>query len=355
MKPTVIPLGAVASQRLRVRVASSEQEVFFTVAPIAAGEKLPARHHLEDGRRALNATIKEYVPDNSTAASWVTEFELFCGGQPTNELFADFCALVYYRTRIPKGQPGHLAVSSAATYLRYVTLKYKKYGHHPSFRAVETEAGSLGSAGKAPTAGEDHHNFLRTWFQSGPADELRLRGGAWLQTASGGRVVDVNRVRAGGITWGTKDGKIVSIRSLDWKWTKSIKRAKDGKTVFPPPQISDAIGPAPFSVKEWQSWCKREGNLTRPFSEYDTKAINAALRDLSQGFSERLTSTSLRDVYNRLVAEVCDNDATKMVQYTPHRSAKSLQSSYMSGRKISVRKTTVSKKAPVSEAKKKKK
>jgi hypothetical protein len=176
-----------------------------------------------------------------------------------------------------------------------------------------------------------------------------------LQTASGGRVVDVNRVRAGGITWGTKDGKIVSIRSLDWKWTKSIKRAKDGKTVFPPPQISDAIGPAPFSVKEWQSWCKREGNLTRPFSEYDTKAINAALRDLSQGFSERLTSTSLRDVYNRLVAEVCDNDATKMVQYTPHRSAKSLQSSYMSGRKISVRKTTVSKKAPVSEAKKKKK
>ena len=56
------------------------------------------------------------------------------------------------------------------------------------------------------------------------------------------------------------------------------------------------------------------GVVTQPFAEYDAESINEQLVVLSEGFSEKLLSTSLRDVYNRIAAECCNNDAEKMVK-----------------------------------------
>ena len=342
MLTTAVSLGSVSSQPLRIRVPSKEGETFLLhkTPSMEPKAKLPDRSNLDAGRSLLSAKIKEYVPDTTTAQEWCKCFESFCGDEPHSAaLFSDFCAMVYFRTTIPKGQPGRLEVSSVCTYLRYVVLKYKKYSVLPCFKAIETEAGSLGSQRKAPSACGEHLAKVQHWLQKGPAAKLKLRSAAWMQTTTGGRSIDVNRLRGGGLILENRQ-----VKSVDWKWTKSIKRPSDAKTVFPPRPIRDAVGPAPFTAAQWKLWSGQDG-MARPFATFTSAEVNDELEILSEGFDLKLTSTSLRDVYNRLVADFCDNDAEKMKQYTPHKSAKSLSSSYLSGRKVSIKKSAAKKSA----------
>ena len=337
-----VQLGPVSLQPLRIRIPSVHGD---TIVTVCGKSKLPSKDHLEAGRQALGKAIKEYVPETTTAKDWCKEFEIFCGSEPHSaELFSDFCALVYYRTTINKGVPGHLSVSSACTYLRYVTAKYKRYAAFPCFRAIETEAGSLGAYHKAPSVGDEHLQHLKLWFAQGPTDKQKVRCAAWLQTATGGRPIDISRLRCGGLVM---DG--AHVKSVEWKWTKSIKKAKDAKTVFPPKTLQEKIGPAPFDAKQWKAWGGKDGT-DRPFIKYCAGTINKELYMLCEEYDEQLTSTSLRDIYNRLIAEICDNDAEAMLRYTPHKSAVSLKSSYLSGRSFSKRKAA--KKSTVKAAKK---
>ena len=234
--------------------------------------KLPDRSNLDAGRSLLSAKIKEYVPDTTTAQEWCKCFESFCGDEPHSAaLFSDFCAMVYFRTTIPKGQPGRLEVSSVCTYLRYVVLKYKKYSVLPCFKAIETEAGSLGSQRKAPSACGEHLAKVQHWLQKGPAAKLKLRSAAWMQTTTGGRSIDVNRLRGGGLILENRQ-----VKSVDWKWTKSIKRPSDAKTVFPPRPIRDAVGPAPFTAAQWKLWSGQDG-MARPFATFTSAEVNDEL------------------------------------------------------------------------------
>lgn len=319
-----------------------------TPPPPAASTKVPDRTHLTESLSLLHSTIKQFVPDCGTSDDWVAEFELYCKDEekPNPVLFEEFCALVYSRTRIGKGNPGHIAVSSCCTYLRYVTLKYKRFAHLPCFKAIQTEAGSIGSLKKAPAADSELIEILKNWFAAGPAEDVIARGGAYLQTISGGRPIDVKRLRGGGMVFSGRD-----IRSIDWRWTKSIKKAKDAKTVFPPEEIFQKLGPPPFTPEQWKKWGGRDG-LLFPFADYTSDLVNMHLKELSKGFSEKLLSTSLRNIYHEVLGVTCENDAAKMARFTPHKGCKSLQSSYMSGRKVSTRcPVRASKKAPAKPAK----
>jgi hypothetical protein len=332
----LVALGKLASRPLVISVPTRAggYTVTMPTAPVAKGEKLAGKDRLEEARSTLAKSIAEFVPDSSTAEGWVAEFERHCDGPPTAELFADFTALLYLRTKIPQGAPGHLAVSSCYTYLRYVTgpHRYKRFSHLPCFRAVETEAASIGSKKKAPSAGLDHIAVVKDWMANGPNAELKDRSGAWIQTCTGGRTIDVKRLRGGGLQL-TKDR---TISAVSWLWTKSIRQPKDAKVAHPPQCVRDAMGPAPFSEKQWSEWSK--GGEAFALPKYDSAEVNVHLARLSKDFTEKLTSTSLRDIYNRLVAGHCDNDTSAMVKFTPHKSAKSLDASYMFGRKVSKKK-----------------
>jgi hypothetical protein len=346
-----VKLGIVGSQPLETKVLGGALTIRHPMTPVTG--KLPAIEErasaLAIGQVALGAAIAAYVPDSTTAEGWVKEFEEYAASvtpdspAPTAAHFADFTAMVYYRTTLPHGTKGRLEVSSACTYLRYVVAKYKKFSALPAFRAVETEAASKGAQRKAPSAGDDLVAVLKGWFASGPQElparptllqqkAMRTRLGAWLQTTTGGRCIDVSQLRSGGVK--LRAGGREGILSVEWRWTKTIKKPVDAKAVFPPPRVNSEIGPMPCSEKQWLIWAKDP--LFRPFEGYCSADVNVELKALSAGFTEAITSTSLRDVYNRLIAEVCDNDQGRMVRYTPHKSAKSIAGSYLVGRTISV-------------------
>lgn len=331
MKKLVV-LGAVGSQPLRIHIPRSGGRDTYIEVPVAPGERLPPMSVLEEARARLKKTVDAFVPSTTSAASWVSEFEAFAKkraeetGQSLAECWPDFVALVYFRTTLKVGTPGYLMISSALTYLRYVTLRYKGLAHAPCFRAVETEAGSIGSLKKAPTADEDLTQKVVQWMQKGPDEKLKVRSAAWLQCSSGGRSIDVARVRGGCLTFKDKN-----LHCVDWRWTKSIKRGRDAKAVFILPQVQAALGPPPFSEQQWKAWAGQD-LMGMPFSKVSNATTNEELAGICQGYDRKLTTTSLRDIYNRIVAAHCDNDPVKMMQYTPHLNAKSISSSYLSGR-----------------------
>ena len=346
-RQTKIQLGRVGGQAHRTLVVGGGIVVEPAFPVMDHHSKLPPIDLLHQAKELQAARIKEYTTEAKSADQWISEFEKFCQPEaPTATHFEDFSALVYIRTTIPKGQSGHLEVSSVATYMRYIVAKYRKFSLLPCLKAIETEAGSLGASRKAPSIGDDLLNKIKLWMTTSQDDEgLKLRGGTWLQIGTGGRPCDVSRLRAGGILFASRTegtGRqakniITAISHLDWKWTKSIKCTKDAKSVFPPAPVYALLGPAPFTVEDWNRWHKQDMTV-RPLANYCSGDVNVELATLSADYTEKLTSTSLRDVYNRLIASICDNNASEMLKFTPHRSAKSISSSYMTGRKLSVKK-----------------
>lgn len=328
-----VKLGAVAMQPLRIHVPASPSArkgaAVVTVAPVMG--RLPGPDRLGVARTRLQDAIREYVPATTTADGWVAEFENFCRNEkgevlPSAELFSDFAAMLHYRCTLEKGVPGRLEVSSVNTYLGYVVKKYKRFALLPAMRAIATKAGSILPQHKAPTACTEHMDRILDWIHMGPADKLMLRGGAWLQCATGGRPIDICRLRGGGLRLQDR-----VLRTVDWRWTKSIKNAKDAKGVWIHKVIQERVGQAPFSDQQWLSW-SGEDKMLRPFEDYTADDINEELETLSHEFDAKATSTTLRDFYNELMRGVCENDTEQMVLYTPHKSAKSLRASYTSGR-----------------------
>jgi len=348
-----VRLGAIGSQPLKVKVVGTKAVIAvpaFPIKPVDSVTKMPCAEAIAEGARLLSDAQKQYVPDGTTQASWITAFETFCeqAGKPKDAVgFADFAAGLYYRYKsIPKGQPGHLEISSVYTYLRYVCKKYKQFTLLPSFKSIETEAASVGCLNKAPRAGTEHREALKEYIHQGPESQIRLRGACWLQCVTGGRTCDVSRLRAGGLEF----NQDLSISKLNWRWTKSIKKPSDGKFVSPPKIVFDEMGTAPFTARQWRSWGGKD-LMSMPFDSYCSDKINPELKVISKDFSMNLTSTSLRDIYHEVVGEVCDKDPVKMVRFTPHKDPKSLAASYLGGRKTTTRKA---KKEPSISAKKKK-
>ena len=348
---TTLSLGAVGSQPLRVQVVgknfSREQKFVVLAQP-----RSELKHNkvslgdVEAGRKLLEQKIEMYVPSKETAESWIEAFEKFRSdwrlkqseqgvnrGENLAAEFTDFVAALYSRTQLKDSHghklPGFLEVASVYTYLRYVSQKYPSVRFMPAFKAVETESSSIGCKNKAPKIDPSCLKKVLMWISQGPAAELKKRAGAWLQCAAGGRVCDVARLRGPGLQLTPERyPKIV-----DWRWTKSIKRSADAKTVHPPECVWKKVGPAPFTVKDWTTWSERH---EFPLHDY---SINDELAELSKDFSEKLTSTSLRDVYHEIIDDFCDHDPKKMQAYTVHKSAKSIAASYMSGRRVATAKS----------------
>ena len=353
---------------------SSQPLVVTVVAPSGLAEKtVEGRLHLRaekfdpamigKGRALLDKKIAQYVPSTQTADEWNATFDCYLQERQFSNpaasvasIFEDFCAALYARTTLchvaKDGSvtrlAGFLEVSSVYTYLRYITMRRRSLAFLPSFRAIETEASSIGAKHKAPKADSTVREILRDWIAQQPKDdaEHRTRAGCWLQTVTGGREVDINRLRGGGVELRTHDAssRKLFVHSVDWSWTKSIKKSKDSKTCHPPEEAFALMGFAPFTRADWLRWSKKEFVL----GDYQ---VNPSLKELCKVRDIRpiLTSTSLRDIYHDIVKEVCKKDPEQMKKYTPHKSSKSLSASYMSSRKTA----KVTKKKKASEPKKK--
>ena len=95
--------------------------------------------------------------------------------------------------------------------------------------------------------------------------------------------------------------------------------------------------------------------MLMPFSSVTYQQINEELAFLSEGYDRSITTTSLRDIYHRVVDIRCNRDPTEMMKYTPHLNAKSISSSYLIGRETTqkVAKTKTPSKAAKKETAKK--
>jgi hypothetical protein len=349
---STVKLGSLGSQALKVMVYRADGKSSTSICvPMLQRQKLMPEINLEQARQAMATSIAEFVPSRTTADGWIQEFELFHPAGVLAERWADFCALVYLRTRLKKADLGFLEVSSCATYLRYVTQKYKALASAPCFRAIETEAGSVGPKHKAAAAGAQLVARVVRFFHDSSKPFVE-RAGAWMQTTTGARPIDVSQLCGGGATF--EPSRLVSV---DWRWTKSIKKPKDAKSVDMPPGIAAIVGPPPFSPAKWRK-LSGDGSV-RPLKEYSSSSINPFLKELSSGFTEKITSATLRDVYHQHLKEFCGGDEVMMARYTVHRSGKSLRSSYMTATRKKAEpgpraKKAPAKKAPATVAKKKK-
>lgn len=304
------------------------------------GSKLPGTM-LDEARELLKCAKNTYVPSHTQADGWVKEYEKFCSGNTSPEKWDDFVALLLLRTSFQPEEKGHLHITSAYTYMRYVLQDRRFYRHSfaESTKALETKAGKIGPIRKAPSLGVEHAENILKYIHTGDAADLKLRSGLWCQVATGGRRVDVSRLGQNCMNW--TDGFIDSIH---WRWTKSIKNPGNAKLCPTLDEVRSMAGPPPFTEDEWIAWCSADAEGCG-LSSYSNNAANTKLDELSNNFTERATTTSLRDIFHRILAQVHNKDSNAMVRFTQHRTGKTLQSVYQERRKLSVPKATAPKKA----------
>lgn len=319
---------------------------------MSSRSKLPPVSSLNEARALLEEAKKTFVPSHTTSDAWIAEYVAFCEGTTSNEKWNDFVALLLYRTTIPAGSPGHLHITSAYTYMKYILKDRRFYKHtfSDATKALETKSSKVGPIRKAPTLGEEHAANVLQYIHSGDPAELKLRSGLWCQVVTGGRRVDVSRLGLNCMNWGEE-----IIESVHWRWTKSIRKAGDSKLCPSLEEVREMAGPPPFTLEEWTQWCHNSKDGCG-FEDYSNASANQKLAELSVGFSERATTTSLRDIFHRVLAKVCDRDSSAMVRFTQHRTGKTLQSVYQEKRKISVptstKRSSKKRKAPIAKNRK---
>ena len=319
----MIAVGQVGRRPLCLAVAASPACRVVVDAKLCG--KLLDEEHLPRCRAILLEVKKKFVPSRETADEWREAFETFRrsrAGDSVQDCFDDFAALLYGRTKLKEDEPGKLMVSSVRTYLSYIAsgrLEFLRYGD--SFRAVDTQAGSIGSQRVAPVVSNDQLQTILSYVHSGAAEELKTRLGMYLQCYGGGRTVDVRRLRQNGLEWAESG---VTIDAFIWRWAKNIQGNSQVKYCPTVPEVLALFGSPPVSAPEWRQLCEKD---EYPLEEYDAQAVNAQLAHLCPGSG--VTSTSLRDLCHKVLKEKYGANANKIVVHTPHRSTKALMSTYL--------------------------
>lgn len=334
-RPTAVSLGPLASQPIIMSVGDGKG---LSLAPLMRGsDRLLPIHQLPFAREYLHTLEVRYVPAHTTADLWVSEYDRFImsegKGKDSAATWEVFVALLVGRTQIPRGESGHLDFSSVSTYLKYITSanRYRWHESSPPTRAVRTAAAAVGPSHLAPRLCGEHAQRILDYIHFAPANESledkMLKAGVWSQLCTGGRAIDISRLREDSFSW---EDRVV--KATYWRWTKSIRTTQHAKYAPTVEHIRSLIGEPPFTENQWRSWgLKNEGH---PLGTYTASLANSKLKELSQGFSPHATTTSLRDHFHKELAKIFEEDADKMVRHTPHRSSNSLRSNYLNQRKI---------------------
>lgn len=224
-------------------------------------------------------------------------------------------------------------VSSVHTYLKYVAAgKLYNLRHTDSFRAIETEAGSIGSTRVAPSFNQVQVDSLMRFIHD-PSEESVGRMGMWLQCFGGGRPIDCARMRKNGIDWSvaSKPALTDEVRGLIWRWAKNISKAGQAQYCPSTEEAMEVFGPPPLLQAEWNAIA----SVAFPLEKYTSSYVNGILRRLCAGAEPMPTSTSLRDLCHQILAARYSGDAARMVVHTPHRSTRAMQANYISNRPVS--------------------
>lgn len=325
-KPTVVQLGPIGRQPILFSVTKTTE----LQSSRLRGGIVPSTNVCS--LQALEALSAKYVPRDSTAQLWVKRYEEYIQGKDSNEKFRDFTAGLHARSLLIPEDVNYLAISSINTYLRYITKdpRFRRHAHSKYSRAIAAKAGSLGSLQKSPRLTSEMVSMVVVFIREGSMETLKLRAGMWLQMSVGGRCIDVSRLRQNSLEW---DAAGTNIRSVHWRWTKSIRQAQHAKVAPVAQAVLSVMGEPPFTSEVWNTW-SREDTEGYPLSTYDSALVNIELGKILQDVDPVPTSTSLRDVFHGVLGELCDHDADEMVKFTPHRSAQSLRSNYMDQRPL---------------------
>lgn len=329
--PRLISVGKLGSHPIVLATATAAQ-----LTDVKIESRLLSYDSLPSALSILQTAMDRFVPSRETATDWQNCFKQFRELHPgcLEQQWQSFTALLYARTKLPAGTKGALLVSSVHTYLKYVAVgDLMRLRFMDCFRAVETQAGSIGSTHIAPRANAGQVELILAHIAD-PTKEFVDRMGLWLQCHGGGRTIDAARIRHNGIDW-TETGGLV--RGVIWRWGKNISKA--GHTQYSPSlsEVLEAFGPPPVTQEEWKEVCSAN---EYPLKEYCSSRVNALLKDICKDASPMPKSTSLRDLCHQVLAKKFDCNAEAMVRHTPHRSTKAMKANYIATRPTSVSKTT---------------
>ena len=330
--PRMIPVGELGSRPIVLATGIRQEDL----ASAKIDAKLVSYDALPGALQTLQAAVDRYVPGRETAESWQQCFKQFreMHPGPVEDQFQAFTALLYARTKLPADSKGHLLVSSVHTYLKYVCSGESfKLRFQDCFRAIETQAGSVGTTHVAPSINEEQLPRILGYIadvKNDPVDRM----GLWLQCHGGGRPIDAARIRQNGLDFTTNSSEITDhIRGIIWRWAKNI--SKPGQAKYSPTlkEVLAEFGPPPVDKKSWLEMCKKSDY---PLEAYTSSRVNLLLKEIYKDSSPAPTSTSLRDLCHQVLAKKYDCNAEAMIKHTPHRSTKSMQGNYIANRPKSV-------------------
>ncbi len=270
------------------------------------------------GQSAVEALIGTYAASTASAEKQVALFAAFLRGRPcSEELFKEYVEPLQRRVKNKT-----LDASSLATYMGYVSNRYRMLKTTKLFKAVKAQGGHLGGSKRAPRVPPTLKKKLLAYVRSVPI--TTIKAGMWLQMRIGApRCCDVSRIRTGSFM--QQRGK------AHWNFTKSIRDAANCKTT-------------PILKKEWvppftSKWWTEQGELYRgqPLRNYDSALVNAEMRKICVDHMPMPTSTSLRLVMVDDTLAETGNDYEEAARYTVHKTGQILSAAYDAPRRIAVR------------------
>jgi len=351
-KPRTIGVGTLGSIPLVAVSKLTVDQVSNLPDHISTG-KLVSYDALPHSIDKLDELIKKFVPSTATADDWREFFQKFrvTHPGPIEDQFKNFTALLYARTNLPPSVRGHLLVSSVCTYLKYIAVKELFFlRSEPCFKAIETQAGSIGTTRIAPKLGASSIDCILEII-SDPSRDIVLRLGFWFQCHGGCRCTDVSRVRENAIDWKDNDPSVNQsdeVQALIWRWAKNIRSGSQTQYCPTLAEVTEVFGPPPVTQIAWKQMCAAK---EYPLEGYNSSIVNATLKELFEGAASCPTSTSLRDCCHRILWTKYGGKASEMIAHTVHRTTKSMQATYSANRpEVSVPNTPTKKITPTKKA-----